>query len=363
MRNTECTRRLLAGLVVILMVSTIASAQTPILTDQPTDEEIGAFVLYWTDALAAADSADDVSTAVDKLTGAFESQSTARYTFARLASKQLVVTIDELEDSDALAELKRVNAAMAVSQMPQVAIQDALQSLIVNPHPAVRYQGWVGYRAIRTLVLSQGGTAMTDMTADLNARLANETDPQVLNAIFDVLDLPSFRPESLPEETYNASAKAFMEAILANLPRYAKLAYTGDAECSDACGSAVAIAGKLFTLVKTTDPETTLSTEQLQNAFDAMTVAAEVYAQSPGDADQLLVETEFILRESENLINASTGLRENAIALALAEDDARETATPLATIAWAKALADFGVTDTALDDYAPESDTEEAPAE
>jgi hypothetical protein len=370
MRHNERTPRLLVGMVVLLLISTVAWAQAPMLTDQPTDDDIQTFVTYWAQSLADANDSEGVTNASGKLTQAFNVQSASRYTFAKLASEELVDQLGTLDANDPLLDLKRVNTAMVIAQMPQVAIQNALQTLIVNDSAAVRYQGWVGYEAIRTLILSQGGGAMTEFHADIKSRLASETDPQVLNAIFDVMALPGFRPESLPADVYATTAATFLTELTANLPTYTKGLYTSDAEWSDACGSAIATTARLLALVQDTTPEATLDATQLQSVMDMMTVAAEVYAQIPVEADQLLVETdqllvetETVLRECEDLLNTATGLRSNLIAVAIAEDESRQTATPLATIAWTKLLTDFGVTSTSLDEFAPTPEQPEQPEE
>ena len=115
-----------------------------------------------------------------------------RYTTASLAAEILTPFLD------ADSELKRVNAALALSAMPQVTIQPALEKMIVHPSPSVRYLGWEGYRSAWVRVVGQGPLPTKTMFASLAKRAEGEDSAHVMGAIWQMLQLRADVPPDPP---------------------------------------------------------------------------------------------------------------------------------------------------------------------
>mgnify|MGYP007066217492 CR=1 FL=1 len=357
MRKNECTRRFLTGWVVLMLTATMAWAAGPQLTDQPTDAEIEAYAVYWAGAIRDSQTASGVTDAANKLTQAYSLQTDASYTFAKIASRQLLDVLGDMDETDLLVDIKTANAAMAISLMPQVAIQSVLKDLIVDDRPVVRYFGWSGYGNIRLLLMTQGGTALSTFEDSVKTRLANETDPRVLGMLIDAIDLPPRLPEGMDEEMYNATSAMLLTELTSNLPTYARYCATSNAEWSDTCAVAISATQRRLTYARSLDPEAALTAEQLQGVVDLMTVAAEVYAEGSTSVDELQVETVLLMRECEDLLNDSVkqtkGLMRSALSGKNADWKAHATKVQLAAMDWTMNLSEMGVVATDLDSLMP----------
>ena len=119
-------------------------------------------ISYWGELMTEAkgrDAGRDIISARSGLIGDFRAYDAPiyGYAFAREAARILTPVLkDGFANDDPDFRLKEVNLAIAISQMSQVPIQEALEEMVVHRNAGVRYIGWRGYRNIRSLLLAQG---------------------------------------------------------------------------------------------------------------------------------------------------------------------------------------------------------------
>ncbi len=167
----------------------------------------------------------------DGLVRTFRSYESGGYRYT-VAERAVLILVPLLKLSN---PQKRLNAAMALSQMPQIPIQDALEEMITNDNAAVRYLGWKGYRRIRMGVLAQTSKPRKKMFDALKQRAGAEQAPPVIRAILSFMVFPPFRPAAVTAERYQEAGKKVREILVASLPRLCRRVIAGNAEMSEIC--------------------------------------------------------------------------------------------------------------------------------
>jgi hypothetical protein len=157
-------------------------------------QQILARLTYFAEKIRTCDEKDasTLAAARNGLLGTFRhsDSTTFQYTVAEIASGLLTPLLDDP------SSVKQLTVALAISQMPQVTIQSALEKMVTHPNPGVRYLGWKGYRAAAPRVLVQGAEQGKTMFATLARRAAEETSGPVVAAIWQMLrmDIGNVRP-------------------------------------------------------------------------------------------------------------------------------------------------------------------------
>ena len=132
------------------------------------------------------------------------------YTFAEQASEALLPLLGKALDSDRLMRVKEVNLAMAMSQIPQVPMQKALDTMVsYHRNEAVRYYGWKGYVAARARIFMQGPDNMNQAMRAIQTCAKSETSVPVIGMILNMLDL-----NNTPNEAWGATAQSKSFEIL-----------------------------------------------------------------------------------------------------------------------------------------------------
>lgn len=220
-----------------------------------------------------------------------------RYTVAQLAVKTVAPLLD-LPDP-----IRQVNIAIALSQMPQVTIQPALEKMIVHHNPAVRLLGWQGYRAAWMPIVRQGLTPAKTMFTSLSERAGKEDSPPVVAAIWKML---MFRGTviSLPEGLGDLDRMG-MEILRKSWPIQCWKMRMGSAEMANAAlkGLATAVEYAANAMVAKNSQGTS---QAVQLIADMMWCSAKAYgdAYRSGDSGKAVVSANtLLLLECERSLN------------------------------------------------------------
>jgi hypothetical protein len=167
----------------------------------------------------------------------------AGYDFAKQAAAGAAPLLRKGLEKDPLRAVKEVNLAMALSQMPQVPIQDALEVMVAHGgNPAVRYFGWKGYLAVRVRLLAQGMQPAETALAAAEKASRTETSAPVLEQVFRMLEMDAARPTAVSQEVWDTFRKGAWGALRANWRAWCLRVRAGDEEMAGACERAAAAA-------------------------------------------------------------------------------------------------------------------------
>jgi hypothetical protein len=347
----------LVGMVVCLTTS-MALAQAPSWDIPPSALSGGALgsqyvrqiddhLQYWADRMVNAKTPEEVAEARNGILSAYKAFDSTdfQYAFASEASKILVPVLnDRLKEDDRLQALKLVNVSLALSKMPQVTAQDALEAMVRHPNPAVRFAGWRGYKGARTVIMSQGTQYSAKMFQSLAESAASEKSAVVIGGIFVNLDVPSFVAASVPEDTVRQAQKRSYEILQANWRMWCQRVRMGDLEMTRAMLKGVDTLGKLAAAAGDQVPKA----QSIQMVADLMRATSLAYDDT-GATGPVADEDEDLLRKCELLIKTLSAKPDKEyLALAFYEeiDASRCAAVPAAVLEWISELKDFNITKT-----------------
>lgn len=344
----------LAG-VVVTVASAVTAAPPPL--DIPASGVVGPAQMtqiderlkYYGTQIASATKDKDILSARKGLRDDYllTAAGDFQYTYARRAAAILTPMLESgIKSADPLKTVKEVNLALALARMPQVTVQPAMETLVAHANPAVRYQGWEGYREIRMLVLAQGQEFASRMKATYQKRAAAESSPAVIGSILQMAILPPVAGGAVPEADMREAQAFFFGTLKANWARWCQLAADGseDMLVSAARGlQALRNYDAFFTGDK--DKKNAI----VQMIVDMLWCAAEAYDQAGGKglaADASVA----LLRDSEMALNAVTQKRKGVVEASLSDAKIveRGAAVKLAVLDWVADLKEFGVTKPAF---------------
>ena len=279
----------------------------------------------------------------------------AGYTFARAAARRLGPLLGAgLKADDPLRTLKVVNVAMALSMMPQVTIQPALETMVAHGNPAVRLFGWMGYRRTRDRLMSQGEAFAGKMFAALDKSADTERSPLVLGAMFRMLRMDA-RPAGLPEDVWKAARRRSLGILKRNWRRWCVKVASCQPEMAAASLRLVdAVRAHAGAAAENKDEKKQKAAKKLlvQMAYDVAWFASLAYQKTyrkPGMGMRAVGDNGALLRACERALNAMSGLEHKSIVIALTkgDDDGRAERVRLAVVFyWLEALTkNYGVTE------------------
>jgi len=346
MRTVSLARLLLGSAVVVILGRGLPAAAPPVwdISDAAISggllpshvSQIDARIRYWVETMRQA---RDYKTVVTSRTGLLQDYGSFgsvefRYTFARLAA-EFVTPLLELPD-----DIKQVNAALALSRMPQVIMQPALEKMVVHRNPAVRYLGWRGYRGVRTLLLAQGPSYRQTMFRSLGAAAARENSPLVIRAIFGVLRIPA-AGAAVPEDVRSKAQEQAFVIFQQIWPSCCRRVLAGNAVMAEASQEGLAA---LLNFAPIFGAQKANSVAILQMVVEMTWCSAMAYDQARASGPIAAANT-ALLRECEKALNNLKNTRNKDIEAPLTapKQPDRGSAVRLGVLEWIKLLKDDGV--------------------
>lgn len=290
------------------------------------------YVAYWVDKLAEGGTEEAILDARTRLLRGYNLYENWQFqgAYAERVTKALAPL---LESPDVR---KQINAAMAVTQMRQVAIQPVLGSLVVSRNPALRLYGWTGYRRILLLVLAQGKEAVTTMLTALEKAAMNEECGPVMSAVLDMMYLAPDRPSIVSAAVFDETRMQLFDIFRKCWPRVCTKVLDGHPGMLRASGAGLEA---LRRIASDEDASKETQLAAIQMVVDQVWCAAKCYA-AGGLTGSQMAATEALLRECETALNAITKLREIPInrALAVKAEESRAAEVEVAVSTWIRRL-------------------------
>ena len=340
-----------------------AIAKSPV--DRLSPEQVKgltARVDFWLQQLSQTKDPQEVQAAREGLLADYKAVDKSFYQsrVAALAGERALAVLTALPAE--WKSLKEVNIALALSQMPQVAIREALEKLIVADNPGVRYCGWVGYRNIRTLVLAfpAGSTFEKQMYQSLRDQAEKEPSGPVVTVIIQMLQMTPVVPTGVSRQAFEQFQQTAYDILQSVWTKRCREVMAGDAGMAEACRKAVSVVER-FSLVFPGDAAR--KKQMLQMVLDMAWCSAKAYGNlteaAKEEAAKVREANGSLLRECESSLASLSGTRANYISQRLAESG---PTVGLAVLDWAKALKDQGVVSPEDRFAAPASAPASAPA-
>ena len=302
------------------------------------DKQLG----YWRNRIIKATDVDQVTKARSGIKKDYRlHMNTAyQYPFAGRAAEILTPLLkDTLRPDDKLMRLKEVNVAVALSEMPQVTIQPALETMVRHKNPAVRYRGWIGYVDTRKLILAQGSNFVPTMLATLRNSAAKETSAPVIGAILEMTDVkPS--TGTVPRAVARDAQRQAFEILRANWSRWCKRLLAREPEMAMMLRKGVKA---METLSRSVAADQAGKGEVLQLLVDLIRYSAQTYDDAGGEG-AVAHANNALLRQGEAALRTISGKTDNRLAKALdSKETPRGAIVRTAVLDWVTDLKDFGV--------------------
>lgn len=295
------------GVLLAMGAAPLAVAAEPTLGDNPNEQQMQAYVSYWVGALRDAKADANVLTARVMLVEGYKKMEAndKGYSYADKAGSAGSDALSKGFGADALAKVKEINLAMALSQMPKVSIQPALEILVASKDPAVRLFGWRGYRAAREKLLLQGPQPWTRMAMTSVGKAAQmETSAPVLDQVFTMLEMTGALPNDATQNTkdaWNLAQSESLAALTKNWRRWCQQVLAGDEELAGVCASAARAVASHADWI---GPDKAQRAKMLQMIVDMAYCAATgfIQAKTAGQSGDTFGN---LMRECENVLNAT----------------------------------------------------------
>lgn len=274
-------------------------------------ESIRQRIVYWAGEM---DKAQDVGTLVTVRTRLendyllYEGRG-YRYVFARESAG---VFGDKLHAKGELGPFVQINAALALSSMPQASIQPALEKMVVHPNPAIRYLGWQGYAEARTPILAQYDTNRQTFYKSIRAAAGDEESGLVTRALLRAIQMPPVKPPTWTEQVYADSAKASVSAGRVLWPQLCAQARHGSEKTTAlrSMRDGLTVWRNILAINNDKVADKALKSQALQSLVDAMYVAAQLY--QVGEATDVSEKLKTVLMsEAEEIANLASETTKN----------------------------------------------------
>ncbi len=290
------------------------------------------YVTYWVDKFTEAATEEAILDARVRLVRGYNRYE--NWQFQSVYAEQAVKVLAPLLESPDIR--KQINAAMAVSQMREVAVQPLLESLVVSRNPALRLYGWTGYRRIRLLVLAQGKEPVGRMLAALEKASMTEDSGPVMGAILEMMYLAPDRPSIVSASVFDETRTRLLAIFRQCWPRVCQKVLDGHRGMIRAAGAGLDALRQVAS-----DEDATKETQlaAVQMVVDLVWCAAKCYATGGQTAAQMAAN-EALLRECETALNAITKLRKIPInkALGTKSEQDRAAEVEVAVSTWTRFL-------------------------
>jgi hypothetical protein len=346
-------RRITAFLVLITLSSLPSVVRAQQGLDAATLED---GVSRGLDSLVEADDQETVLEARRDLQALYSRARQANLTFrmGQLLAEQVPLRLKQLGDdnSDALATLKKLNVAILCRSTQSVSVQPALQAMLGQKNPAVRFLAWSAYSTLWPDILAQSKMQTNVLLDALQRDLGAETNPLILEQIFEVAGFRAPEGLPVPEDTQAMARQKAMAGFAANWESWRKRVEAGDeAFLTPAREAAKATIGLYAEAKKTGKTQTRL----LQMIIDMMWSAADGWARARQDQKQRLAQGQALL-----LIDLEEALMQTVagqvagndklpvIAPMFAAGGADGVGLKLEVLNWGRRLKEFGVQEPKL---------------
>jgi hypothetical protein len=278
-----------------------------------------------------------------------------QYTFASLVSEEAVPVFKQLGGQHRL--LRETNLALALSQMPQLEIQKALEEMIVHRNPAVRFYGWRGYRRLREQVLIFGSRYTDKMYRSMRTRATEETSAPVVTALFQAIYMPPVPPPGVSIRSFLQYQRSAFEILKGCWIKRCKEVWGGNGGIADASRKGVAGLANFVAVFKNDKAK---RTDVLQMAINMAYCSAKAFdealkkireAEKKEQKNYPAVEARDacaqLLRDCENTLNYVTGEQRRFISRPLSNPDEEDPglAVRMGVLEWIAVLKDEGLTD------------------
>jgi len=322
---------------------------------EPYREKIRKWVNYYLDIIRKAENNKQLSNGrVGLVQGYYKYADSTYYQFAyaQIAADKGLTVLKQFSD-----HARQINLAMALSRMSQVSIQPALEEMVTNQNPALRYCGWQGYYVIRRNVLAQGGEYVTRMLSSLEKAAGAEEVPAAFGEMLRVMDPGSSGASASGGIPADAQVK-FVEILVKHWRKRCLQVRAGSAEMPAACGVGVSLLPKLAGAAIAGDKKN--KTKLLQMAINMAMAAAQAYQvaeqrivlankaeKKDPEAERILRASGMLLVECEAALNALAGTKKRDITDALTDTKVpvpRWAQVQRKLLDWADELKKEGVT-------------------
>lgn len=200
---------------------------------------IKTYLAYWVNELVQASDEKAILNTRTMIENGYKQLENMDYrlAYAKQMAEQVLPLFQKGPGSNPLGSTKELNLALAVGQMPQPSIEPALETMVVHKNPALRYEGWVTYRAILPQILQMGRSPQ--MLALLSQQTAKETSAPVLGAIFQALSLDATVGTNVPADVLAPVRKQALQILSTHWTTWCKRVVQGDLEMTRAALHAV----------------------------------------------------------------------------------------------------------------------------
>jgi hypothetical protein len=295
-------------------------------------DAVDKYVTYWADKLTTAGSEQEILDARARLTRGYNRYDNWQFrgAYAERAAKALTAVLDSPDVR------KQINAAMAISQMREVAVQPVLEMMVVHHNPALRLYGWLGYRRIRLEVLAQGKDPVGTMLRSLEKAAMTEDCGPVMASVLDMMYLSPDRPSIVSPTVFDGTRTRLFEIFRQCWPRVCQKVLNGHQSMIRAGGAGLDALRRIAT-----DEDATKETQlaAVQMVVDLVWCSAKRYA-AGGQTSAQVATNEALLRECETALNAITKLRQIPVnqALGVRDEAKRAAEVEVAVSRWIRLL-------------------------
>lgn len=283
-------------------------------------KQIESRLKYFTAVLLRAGDGDNaaISKARDELVQTFNYSTSVsyHYTVAQLAAKIVTPVLDSP------SRIKQINAALALSKMPQVTIQPALEKMVRHSNSAVRYIGWDGYNSAWRMILAQGSVPAKRMFSILSERCGKEKSPLVTGAMWRMLRLRS-RVEVGSSDSMGDLRKQGLAIFRKSWFRACRRVLRGDVKTMGVACKGISTALEYVSNAKS-NKKKKVARAAMQLVANMMWCAGKTYKRSHAKGNVRTARAaEILLRDCEKALNKFLGLgpisRKNYIRFSLSD--------------------------------------------
>ncbi|MBN1943391.1 MAG: hypothetical protein JW849_08880 [Phycisphaerae bacterium] len=317
-------------------------------------------VAWWKKSLLAAKTDEDIQRAGEKLLNDYQLYPNPNYqqAFAEETLKQYTDVLNgkAFSPDDSLVPLKRINAALILTQMEQPNMQPALQILVADKNEALRFLGWQGYDAMRKNLLNGSKEDLAPLIASTKTAVEKENNPILLSAVYRVMNLGKLEGQ-VREPLRQAADAAFLQALQTSWPRRCKqvrIIKTTRKDLLPALRVAVRTLRSIGKDLQSAGRKDAEVTRCLQMTFDMAAAAAQTYDRAWQNRNTTLLEPcTDLLEACESAFNALAGVKNAFLKEKLNPrnevPDRGAAVLEAVLVHWAEALKDKGVQDTAME--------------
>ncbi len=359
----------LMGLALCLSATLAAAAPTPPALSIPDGatsmlsshkQQIAKRVAYWKTFVLSAPSAENVITARDAILSRSDffrtSNSAYRNAYADAVVKQFGPLLDTKAmpktDSPGLKWTKQVNAAILFSRMAQPTTLAIQLKMLASPKASMRLLALRGLAKQKQNLFRSDKSAYATIAASLAASLPTETNPLILEACCDLLDLTVIDAKNLPatkRATAGKQADPLMGLLAVQLRTLLideNLMFRPDATTIAAVTRKTLATLRNNAAIMGGKPATKLA---LQRALDLAVSSLTAYEAGMDDdpKSNLATSSAAALVQAEATLGSLSNQAKNFIAAALKTRDVDERLPNVgeAVVAkWVDALKPFGIT-------------------